>query len=578
MPTISEYKIAVKFDLSRREFSRLDAQLRALEKRLQAFSKSFGKQFQLPDLVIKNIKLDELKAQRTSQTALNRIGRLLELPVSNFKIDEAKLQRQFQSVFQRAANSARINVKSIAGTGGGGNPYYPHHYQMPGHIQGMMQGGGGFSPSLIGIPRIGAGGLAAGGIGAVGYLGAQQVSKQNETIVQRQAQRMAIGAAVGGSEERRNSYVEGLLDISNRLGVRAQDGIDAYAKFLKQGQAMGRSAQDTYELFWNMSVATRGNGGGQQQIDRQAYALQQILGLGYLRSEELNLQLADSNPTIKKFIMEAYAKRTNFRGSQSQLTEKFMKDMSERRVSVDDVLKGYANSAKEASDRVKELASTLESQRNRTENALWAEEIARSDNNSKSVQSMQELINAQAELQKAMLPLRDVFYQLGAAGTSAAAKLITLGVSKAREGVTRLNAEQQAKGWSWMDYIGRPSYVLPHTSPETSETAKSLMRRFTKPMQMPSASVEVPRIAPMQVPDGILAAANAQQAALDSIRSGNYQNTQNISIGDVVLNVQSAATTGEAFITELRPQLQGFFKESISDMARSTMLNYSVKD
>lgn len=51
---------------------------------------------------------------------------------------------------------------------------------------------------------------------------------------------------------------------------------------------MGLTAQRAFDLYSNMGIATRGNGGDQQSIERQSLALTQIGGLGYLRAEELN--------------------------------------------------------------------------------------------------------------------------------------------------------------------------------------------------------------------------------------------------------------------------------------------------
>lgn len=287
---IAKYTVGLNFSLNPRSIRIVDKQIRLMENKLalmtQRMKANFEKSFALPSLKIKKIELDPLSAQRSIQGDLNRMGRLLELKVGNIRLDQAKINAQVQTTFQRAANQARLSVKTIAGAGGGGSPFpaVPRFNTLAGGF------GGGFGLGAA-LPRLGPAGIAAG---AVLGGGAYAVSKANElrqlTGV-REGQRLKLETAVGGSRERRDTFTNNLFSLADRLGITAESQIEGYSRFMKQAQSSGMTAEQGFDLYKNVATATRGNGGDQQSIERQAYALQQTLGVGYLRGEELNQQL-----------------------------------------------------------------------------------------------------------------------------------------------------------------------------------------------------------------------------------------------------------------------------------------------
>ena len=128
---IAKYTVGLNFSLNPRSIRMVDQQIRLMEKKLalmtQRMKANFDKSFALPSLKIKRIELDPLSAQRSIQGDLNRMGRLLELKVGNIRLDQAKINSQVQTTFQRAANHARLSVKTIAGAGGGATPSLLYH-------------------------------------------------------------------------------------------------------------------------------------------------------------------------------------------------------------------------------------------------------------------------------------------------------------------------------------------------------------------------------------------------------------------------------------------------------------------
>lgn len=537
---IASYYASVGFNVRKQDLKAVDAALRQIQKRLELFQKNIGKSLTLPELKIKKITLDNLSAQRTLQTELNRTGRLLELRIGNVRLDQNKINSQVQNVFQRAANTARMNVRTIAGTGGGGNPY--HIPRLPQMNNGGVFGagfGGGFGGSML--PRFGPGMLGVAGIGAAGVYGAQKVGQAQDANAKAQTQLLKLRTS--GSTIAGQPIEQALIGLSNEIGVAAEGQVDAFSRFLKQTKNANMTSDQGFKLFKDMSIATRGNGGDQQSIERQSYALQQLLGLGYLRSEELNQQLADSNPAIKGFIQKAYTERTGKEG-----TENFLRAMSKREVSVADVLRGYELSAKAAAGAVAQMADSIDGERARLENSKFSEQLSRVGSDLTGATA--DYVRAQGELHEAMKPLRDSFHVLAAASTSLAARFISA------------SAKQLSQSPA---FTGQPSNEQRSLAPMASSMGRGLLgvpdiRVLNQPSipqflsPMPVQQKEWQKAASEYSRPGI-------ESVLQSMRPSSVSNTTTVSPGAIVIH--TTAADGNALARELEPHMRELFRHEM---------------
>lgn len=545
---VSKYTVSVGFSFPKSEIRKVDFQLKALEKRFQTFGKglanSFAKTLTLPELKVKKLSLDSLGAQRTLQTDMNRIGRLLTVPIGNVHIDQARINKQLQGVMTRAASAARINIRSIQGSSGGANIHYPSHLGVPRGFDAFGGGFGGASAAGF-LPRLGPIGGAVAGVAAGAAYGVSKINDARKETATREGQRLQLETAVGGSRERRESFTKGFFDLSNDLGISAESQITAYSRFLKQAQSSGMTANEGFDLFKNVATATRGNGGDQQSIERQAYALQQMLGVGYLRGEELNQQLADSNPAIKKFIMQAFAERTGKKG-----TEAFLDALSNREVSVQDVLKGYEKSAKEASDRVRELSGSIQGAEARLENLKLAEELQRTVDGPLT-EAAKQWTEAQTELHGAMEPLRDSFYSVAASATSLAASLISWGV-KQSESAPAVNGEasnEQRSENPWSSSTGRGMLSIP----DARAIKQPSYPQFISPLIPDQKQWEKSRFIP----------------SVDSLMSSTSSKVVN---SNPVINQTFNVNGVDSF------EFKSLFQNEFRNVIETTMLQYSEKE
>ncbi len=551
---IAKYTVGLNFSLNPRSIRMVDQQIRLMEKKLalmtQRMKANFDKSFALPSLKIKKIELDPLSAQRSIQGDLNRMGRLLELKVGNIRLDQAKINAQVQTTFQRAANHARLSVKTIAGAGGGGNPFpaVPRFNTL-----GAAGLGGGLGASL---PMFGPAGIAAAAVVGTGAYGVSKINDARRLISQRELERLQLEISVGGSKERRQSAVDALISLSNKLGVQAQSQVDGFTRFMKQGQnSMGLTAQRAFDLYSNMGIATRGNGGDQQSIERQSLALTQIGGLGYLRAEELNTQLSDSNPAIRSYIIKAWEERTGAKG-----VEAFLSAMAKRQVSFNDVMRGYELAAKEASGRVKELANTVQGEEARLANVRFAEELERSKG--PMTDAARRFVESQQKLFEASEPLRDSFYKVAAAGTSLAADMVGW-LSTRLQTAPALNNEvsnEQRATAPFSSAMGRGMLSVPD------------IRRI-RDNQAPFISPLIPESpAWKQAADSFVMPRNLlQQMSGASINS-------TVTVQPGAINITAHGVSEEKLVGELEGRVQGIFRHEMQSLLSSTKLEYSQKE
>ncbi|WP_125919058.1 tape measure protein [Stutzerimonas stutzeri] len=571
---VSSFYAQIGIQTRLQDLQRVDKYLKLLEGKVRkttaALQKDFSKTLVLPTLKIKKVQIDNtLNAQRSIQTDLNRIGRLTELRIGSVKLDEARITRQVQNVFTRAASAARLNVRSIAGTHGGASLHYPTYSPRLPHMpntQSLGQYAGGFGGGFglgAALPMLGPAGIAAG---AVLGGGAYAVSKANELrqlTGTRETQRLKLDTAVGDNAETRSRFRDMFINLADNLGISAEGQVDSFSRFLKQAKSSGLSAEQGFDLYKNVATATRGNGGTEANIEGQNYALSQILGLGYLRNEELSGQLADQNPAIKKFIMEAFAERTGKTG-----TEAFLDALSKRQVSVQDVLRGYEKSAQEAAGRVDELSNSIEGANARLQNMRFAEEMERTVSGPMSKAAL-EYTEAQRKLTEATQPLRDVMYNVAAAGTSLAAKFLSWTADRAED----VKDSPAVKG----EY----SPEQQDTSPTSSASSRGLLSvpsverlKQSKPATGPILPIPVSKKEWQVAAEGY-ASPEALLEQMSTTNNISMQASMTISPGGIVVNTQ--ATDAEQLAQELEPHIRQQFDNSLQGLLTETDIAFGSK-
>lgn len=283
--------------------------------------------------------------------------------------------------------------------------------------------------------------------------------------------------------------------------------------------------------------------------------MQQIGGLGYLRAEELNQQLADSAPAIRSYIIKAWEERTGAKG-----VEAFLSAMAKRQVSFNDVMRGYELAAKEASGRVKELANTVQGEEARFSNLKFAEELERSKG--PMTDAARQFVESQQKLYTASEPLRDSFYKIATAGTSLAANMV---------------------GW-----LGHRIETAPALNNEVSNEQRATAP-FSSAMGRGMLSVpDIRRIRDNQAPfiSPLIPESPAWKQAADSfvMPRNLLQQMSGASINSTVtvqpgaINITAHGVSEEKLVGELEGRVQGIFRHEMQSLLSSTKLEYSQKE
>ncbi|SIQ91442.1 hypothetical protein [Aquipseudomonas alcaligenes] len=567
MTAVASFFASLSFRTERASLKRVDRDLLAFEKKLAGFNKRITKSLtiEVPALKIKKFEFNTLSLQKETQKSLNLVGRLVQLPISNFYIDEAKLTKQVQGVVQRAANRSRINVRSIQGSSGGSNPYYPSSPIAQGFGVPNIPGSRSF---LSGVPSLGfplAGGIAGGVAGAalgLGVAGGQAVLNNRDTTQAREVQLTQLNAAANTTDvSARLANRERFFNLNNELGANASANIDSYSKLLKQLQATGLDNNTAFSAYANLLKGIKGTGGNDFQLGNAAYALQQTAGLGYLRGEELNQQFGDAFPSFKKYIQEVYAESTGNTGAEA-----FNKALSNRQVTLDLVFKALERAAQDVTPRLKEYSSTLESERNRLANLRLAEEIERASVGPVA-DAGKALAKSQMELFTATAPLRQAFDQLTASSLNAGASFTSFLAKIAGDNLRGVDSRSISRN---VESIA-PAAVGGLLGPAglLAGATASGYSFFTRP--------ELPQVPRFEIPSPLKDSVNQNKIPeaykLNNL-AGQYSPSNTVNIGDVNLTLNSTATNGRELLEEVRPAI----RQEMSSIFQKTLSQYSQKE
>lgn len=579
---IASYFASVGFTLDVASMKRVDKTLAQYEKKLKGFSQRINKdlklKIELPAITVKKFKIDELALQRNSQMALNRVGRLLELPIQNFKVDQVRLNRQMQGVMQRASNAARVNVKTIQGSAGGSNAFFPklptvYQYQhgapripyasssfkdaMAGSFSGASAA---FMPGRLAMFSGPAMALAAP-VAAGYYAHSSSLALGNEQA-QREAQRVQLDVASGATTRKgKDAQNKAFFDLANRTGTNAAELIPSYSQMMKTLQAIGLSSNKAFGLYKDMSLFAKSTGASGEQQSRAAYAIGQIYGKGYVSREELNLQLADALPSFKKYLKDVYEAESGKKGGAA-----FDKALTDKAITTKMMEDAFRRAAEAGMGNVAQYAGTVQASQARFANIKFEEQLSRTMSDD-VLPSMKRYVEAQEELYKSMQPLRNASYEAAAGVLSFSASLLKGSAPYIEKMGTTLEGSPRLKS-----ALSNPITYLPDLNPALSlvkygYVASQAFREKENVFSSPSPLVPVK-------PEWQNKADNVY--SIDRLMNGmqSKQTNNNINVGEVNLNLNSTATNGQDLLNEIRPAI----RQTLIDEITSTLIQYPMNE
>lgn len=567
---IASYFASIQFRIPQGEIRKVDKHLKGVEKQLTAFQKRINKQLtldiKLPAIKIKAFKIDELALQRNSQMSLNRVSRLLTLDIRNFNFDQSKITRQMQGVMQRAANASRINVRSIQGSSGGSNAYFPQtkvskaitQYASPHHQSPVMASardtlaGAGMAllPGRLAMfsgPALAVAAPVGAGIG----IERQAVALGNEqaAVEQKRTQLdVASGAKNRIGMDRQN---QAFFDLANRTGSNAESLISSYAQMMKTLQAIGLTPEKSFNLYKDMSLFAKSTGAGDQQMDRASYAIGQIYGKGFVSREEMQLQLADALPSFKKYLMDVYADNSGIKGGAA-----FDKALTNKEVTTQMLEEAFRRAALAGMGNVERYANTVQAEQARLANIQLQEQMSRTLSDD-VIPSMRKYVEAQNELYTAMQPFRNLMYDASAAILSFNANLL-------KKSAPMLN--EVGKKLDGSSIVRDPLTYLPALNPVTSTIQLGYLANKHLMGGEDQSSLAAP--SPL-IPKGYSWKSQADHF-YDITKAIPKSNTNNVTVGDVNISFNSNATNGQ----QLADELKFVVRQELKDAVTGALQNY----
>jgi hypothetical protein len=330
--------------------------------------------FTLPELKVKKFTFDNLALQRSAQTSINQVSRLLVLPIKGFQINQDKLNRQVKTSLQRAANQARIITRTVTGNSGG---YGAHNvggsqHILPPYQQHMLNNSGTSSMGL----GMGIGAMSRYlGPAVLGYAAMRGYSAFYNGNADAVSNRHSITNVVSDNNKSysenqkagKNAY-DYLYSESNRLGLDAKDSAQGYAKVLASGQASGLSLETSQKLFTNLSEHSTVLHLDNVKQGRLLYAVGQILAKGQVMSEELKGQIGESSPTLPSYFAKAYAEQTKSNLKGAEAMGALMKAMEKGLVKSDIALRALELASIDAKPKLALSTTTSAAEANRARN------------------------------------------------------------------------------------------------------------------------------------------------------------------------------------------------------------------
>lgn len=303
---IAEYKVNIRFDIARREWTRLDAQLKALDRRLSKFNQGLTQK-----LAIKFDKfdVDQRRLNFALGSALDIASRTTTFNIERFNINQQALNRAMARATAVASSSATVSPHTSArGISG-------RHAVAAGGIGGLAARA--YLPALA---------LAGGGYG----LGL--TNRRNQEVVSAQLQSQAVVQQAGGTAEQGRASFDYLRSQADRIGFNYLDSSADYNKLLSGLTGSGLGLEESQRVFTGFAEIARTNKLDKVTQNRLFRALSQVAGKGKLQAEELTGQIAEALPGGTALFARAYQAQTGGNLTGQAAIQALMENMKKGQV------------------------------------------------------------------------------------------------------------------------------------------------------------------------------------------------------------------------------------------------------
>lgn len=359
MTAITQYyaKVGLRFDPT--GLKRVDAGLKAVEKKLIDFQKRLRKSNGALNI---RFNFSTTRLQADVQRAFIEVGRRVRFPVDNFVVNRQGLATQITSAIRQAINSANRSITLTPRVAGAG-------FRQPTQTTQTQRSPASFSRANF-LHAGGAGGaIARYGFGALpfvgGAMGVTQLNQANQNLV---SANISAQAVLGEQAKPRLDWLSKRADY---LGVNFADTLPQFTKFMASASPLlgGDAAQETFGSFMQFG---RTRGATKVSMNRALNAVAQMGAKGQIMQEELKSQLAEASGfgELPQLFAEAYQIQTGGALKGPEARAVLMKAMEDGLVKADilPIVSGLMNELSQGS--IEQARTSSMAEQARAENAL----------------------------------------------------------------------------------------------------------------------------------------------------------------------------------------------------------------
>jgi hypothetical protein len=281
----------------------------------------------------------------------------------------------------------------------------------------------------LGTGALAVGGIAAGLAGVVAAVNAvgERISATQTRVADSQQYRNTLVQAGGANPANQKFAMEEFFRISDKYGTSADiNAAKNYRTFLLAELARGKSISQATRTFEIRQSAFSGAAMSREEQTRANLQLQQIASKGQGDREDLNT-FSESAPLLVEPIRRAWAERNNHPLDKS-LEKDFRNSTTQGNLKAEDFTRGIEIFVRENAAAIERQSQSIQANSTRLENAQYVQQ-AGLDQNPALIDSINERIKSEIELNEAMKPLRETAIKVDTALNKLAASFLrwTLG-------------------------------------------------------------------------------------------------------------------------------------------------------
>ncbi|ERH56504.1 tape measure protein [Pseudomonas simiae] len=334
-----------------------------------------------------------------------------------------------------------------------------------------------------GFMGIGTGALAVGGaaagvaaiVGAIGALGARIDAVQGR-VSESQSWANTIEQAAGKNPANRDFAKSEFLRITDKYGTSAGlDEAKEYRTFLLHQMAVGKSISQSTKMYETQMSAFRGAGMSKDEMQRANRQLTQVRAKGKGDTEDINT-FSESAPLLVDPIKQAWSERNKYKGDN--LERDFRASFAKGNLKAVDFERGLEIFNRDNKPAIEKQSSSIDSNATRLANKQFLQQQG-IDGNVQLIDSINERLKTEMELNEALKPLKDTAAQLDIALNQLATSVLRMSMGKRAEGET-MTPEERARqiGNAGVDGV----LTLPGGKPDTRTYQQKLDEEARDPV------------------------------------------------------------------------------------------------